>query len=108
MNEFTELTELLKAVADQRRLQIISLLSCGKMCVCDITAQLDLSQPNISHHLKILKNADLIVATKRGRWVDYQLNKDKLESLQKRLGDVLAGCDAEECGITRLNCGEKC
>ncbi|MCK8816432.1 metalloregulator ArsR/SmtB family transcription factor [Natroniella sulfidigena] len=108
MKDFIELTELLKAIADQRRLQIIDLLSCGKMCVCDITEQLDLSQPNISHHLKILKNAGLIVATKRGRWVDYQLNRDKLEYLQESLGDVIAECDAEECGITRLNCEEKC
>lgn len=91
MDKITETTELLKAIADERRLQIIDLLACcGKLCVCDVTEELDLSQPNISHHLKILKNAGLIRSTKRGRWVDYELNQEKVEELKSSLEFITA------------------
>lgn len=78
-------TKLLKALADEKRLQIINLLSADKMCVCKITESLDLSQPNISHHLKVLKEAELIKSTKRGKWVDYELNKAKLQQVEDNL-----------------------
>ncbi|MCK8827836.1 metalloregulator ArsR/SmtB family transcription factor [Natroniella acetigena] len=106
MQDLEELTGLLKAIADKRRLQIIDLLSYGKMCVCNVTEQLGLSQPNASHHLKILKNAGLIISTKRGRWVDYELNQEKLEHLQERLGEVISESN-EEVDFIKINCDKK-
>ena len=92
-----ETAKLLKAISDKNRLKIIDLLSCGKMCVCKITENLDLSQPNISHHLKVLKEAGLIKSTKRGKWVDYELKREKLEELQLDLGEIIAedNCEVE-------------
>jgi len=102
MDNITDMTEVLKALADNSRLEIVNLLSCGKMCVCDIVEQLDLSQPNISHHLKILKNVDLIIATKRGRWMDYELNQEKFKSLQDNL--QLLVTKPEGCSIKKSGC----
>ena len=86
VEKIKETTDLLKALADEHRLKIIDLLSCcGELCVCDLTEQMNLSQPNMSHHLKILKNAELIVATKCGRWVHYNLNEKQIEKMQKNL-----------------------
>ncbi|ADL13526.1 ArsR/SmtB family transcription factor [Acetohalobium arabaticum] len=91
MEKIAETTELFKALSDERRLKIVDLLACcGKLCVCDVTEELGLSQPNISHHLKILKNAGLIKATKRGRWVDYELNHDKVEEFKDSLDFITA------------------
>ncbi|PRX27166.1 ArsR family transcriptional regulator [Orenia metallireducens] len=103
MDNIADIAEVLKALADNTRLEIINLLSCGKMCVCDLVEELDLSQPNISHHLKILKNANLIIATKRGRWVDYQLNQEVVEQLQNNL-KYITTYDAQKCDFERSTC----
>lgn len=104
MDKIEETTELFKALADERRLQIIDLLACcGKLCVCDITEELGLSQPNISHHLKILKNAGLIKATKRGRWVDYELDHDRIEAFKDSL-DFITAKQPERYDFTESNC----
>jgi len=63
-----------KALADETRLRIIKLLENGELCVCDITAALEMNQSNISFHLAILKEAGLIKDRKEGRWNYYDLN----------------------------------
>ncbi|MBB3039060.1 ArsR/SmtB family transcription factor [Hoyosella altamirensis] len=64
----------LKALSDPVRLRIASLIASdprGKVCVCDITPQFSLSQPTISHHLKVLKEAGLLSCERSGTWVYY-------------------------------------
>lgn len=63
-----------KALADETRLRIVKLLEEGELCVCDITAALDMTQPNVSFHLGILKDAGLIKDRKVGRWSYYDLD----------------------------------
>lgn len=102
-NKIKLTADILKALADERRLQIIDLLSCGKMCVCKLTENLDISQPNISHHLKVLKNADLIVGTKRGKWIDYELNQEKLKELREAL-DFIITKQPKRCNFKKRDC----
>ena len=64
---------LFKALADETRLRILKLLEKGELCVCDITTALDMTQPNVSFHLGILKDAGLIKDRKQGRWSYYDL-----------------------------------
>lgn len=84
-----ELAALLKAVADPARLQILALLrslpDC-EGCVCDLTEPLGLSQPTVSHHMKVLSQAGLVAAHKRGYWTWYRV----LPSRLGELGAVLA------------------
>ena len=67
-------TQIFKALSDETRLKILSLMKEGEICVCDIAGTLNMTQPNISFHLNILKAAGLIKDRKTGRWVHYSLN----------------------------------
>jgi ArsR family transcriptional regulator len=80
---------LLKAMADPVRLRLVSLVAShegGEACVCDLTGAFDLSQPTISHHLKVLHETGLLDRTKRGVWVYYRVRTDALSSLAALLG----------------------
>jgi ArsR family transcriptional regulator len=69
-----ELSAIFKALSDDTRLRIIKLLENGELCVCDITAALDMVQPKVSFHLNALKEAGLIKDRKAGRWIHYCLD----------------------------------
>ena len=74
------LAALLKVVADPTRLQLISYINSSEnseSCVCELTQPLHLSQPTISHHLKVLSEAGLLEKEKRGTWVWYSVNQKR-------------------------------
>lgn len=73
-----ELAPIFKALSDETRLRIIKLLEQGELCVCDITAALDMVQPKVSFHLSALKEAGLIKDRKQGKWIHYSLNEADL------------------------------
>lgn len=66
-------TSLFKALADDNRLRMVALLAGGELCVCHIASALDLSQPNASQHLTVLKNAGVVEGERRGSWIYYRL-----------------------------------
>ena len=78
------LAKLLKAVADPARLQLLALIKSSpdqSACVCDLTAPLGLSQPTVSHHLKVLKDAGLVERERRGTWAWFTICNDRLAEL---------------------------
>ncbi|MEU0252140.1 metalloregulator ArsR/SmtB family transcription factor [Streptomyces sp. NPDC006184] len=78
------LAKVFKALGDPVRLRLLSLIASragGEVCVCDLTPAFDLSQPTISHHLKLLKQAGLIGSERRGTWVYYRLLPDMTDQL---------------------------
>jgi ArsR family transcriptional regulator len=80
---------LLKALADPVRLRLMSLVAShpgGEACVCDLNETFDLSQPTISHHLKVLHEAGLLDREKRGVWVYYRARTSALASLGALIG----------------------
>ena len=80
---------LLKALADPVRLRLLSLVAShagGEACVCDLTDAFDLSQPTISHHLKVLHETGLLDRSKRGVWVYYQVREEALADLAVLIG----------------------
>lgn len=84
--DLTAFATLFKALGDETRLGIVgSLLARGDtLCACEIEAQVkDLSQPTISHHLRLLREAGLVVAERRGTWVHYTLNPAARERLAR-------------------------
>lgn len=82
-----EIAATFKALADPTRVAIVNQLACcDECCVCDLTASFDLSQPTISHHLKILRDAGLVQSESRGTWAYYRLVPEALD----RLRDVFA------------------
>jgi len=70
--------KIFKALADEIRLRILSLLATREMCVCEIMVALDLTQPTASHHLGILENVGLVKDRKEGKWVFYRLSDPSL------------------------------
>jgi ArsR family transcriptional regulator len=89
----TELAATFKALADPVRLRLLSLIAShagGEACVCDLTGPFDVSQPTISHHLKVLKQVGLIDSERRGTWVYYWVLPAALERLSALLNTAEA------------------
>jgi ArsR family transcriptional regulator len=89
IEESERIAPLLKALADPVRLRLLSLVAAhadGESCVCDLQNAFDLSQPTISHHLKVLHDAGLLDRTKRGTWVYYAVRRGALADLASLLG----------------------
>jgi len=86
-----QVAPMLKALADPVRLRLLSLVAShegGEACVCDLNDAFDLSQPTISHHLKVLHDVGLLDREKRGVWVYYRLNAEALVDVGSLLGGV--------------------
>jgi len=83
-DQAAELARLLKALADPTRLRLVSMVAAhegGEACVCELTEPLGLTQPTISHHLKILAEAGIFTRDKRGVWAYYSLVPSALSAL---------------------------
>ncbi|POX60587.1 transcriptional regulator [Streptomyces sp. Ru62] len=83
-DQATELAKIFKALGDPVRLRLLSLIASragGEVCVCDLTPAFELSQPTISHHLKLLRQAGLIDCERRGTWVHYWVLPGTLDRL---------------------------
>ena len=88
-DEAQRLAQALKAIADPARLRLLSLIQGqpeGEACVCHLTEPLGLSQPTVSHHLKVLLNAGLVEREQRGSWAYYRVTPEPLGALR----DVLS------------------
>ena len=84
VREADELSGVFRALADPVRLRLLSLIGAhagGEACVCELTEAFDLTQPTISHHLRVLREAGLIDAERRGTWVYHRVRPGKLERL---------------------------
>jgi ArsR family transcriptional regulator len=86
--EAEEMAAALRVIADPARLRILSLIAnaeAGEACVCDLTDPLGLSQPTVSHHLKVLTEAGLLERDQRGRWAFYRLLPARLDVVRRAL-----------------------
>ncbi len=86
-----EMAPVLGALADPVRLRIVSMLAAapdGAACGCDLETPLDLSQPTVSHHLKILREAGIVEGSRQGRWIYYRVVPERLEELRDALAPV--------------------
>ena len=75
------LASVFKALADPARVKLVSLIAAsagGEACICDLTEPLGLSQPTVSHHMKLLVDAGLVSRDQRGKWVYYRVNAEAL------------------------------
>ncbi len=98
--ESNESKKILKALADDTRLQIFEMLRGGILCGCKILEKLEITQPTLSHHMKILCDCGLVVAEKDWKWTYYTLNCDKLKELVAFLSDT-------ECNKNEGACNKK-
>lgn len=89
------LTKLFRALADETRVRIVALLAHGELCVCHIEKALELSQPNVSRHLGILRMAGIVDARRDGTWVYYRLAEQENEAVQEMLATLTKSFGAE-------------
>jgi ArsR family transcriptional regulator, arsenate/arsenite/antimonite-responsive transcriptional repressor len=92
-DEAADLARVLKALADPARLRLLSVIQAadgGEACQCDLTAPVGLSQPTVSHHLKILHDAGLVTREKRGPWAYYRAIPSRLAAVAAALTDTRA------------------
>ena len=97
MEQATQVAPMLKALADPVRLRLLSLVAShqdGEACICELNDAFDLSQPTISHHMKVLHEAGLVGRDKRGVWVYYQVRPQALASL-----GTLIGCPPQKLAL---------
>ena len=83
-----ELASLFKALSDPVRLRVLSFIAAqpeGEACVCHVIGPVGVSQPTVSHHLKLLHDAGLLEREKRGAWVYYRVVPDRLEAIRGTL-----------------------
>lgn len=88
MESLSDTARQFKALGDENRLHILELLQGGERCACVLLENLHLSQPTLSHHMKILCDAGLVTGRKEGKWVYYTLNRNTARELEGRIRDL--------------------
>lgn len=107
LEDITKIAETLKLLADRTRLTILTLLRERELCVCEIVEVLETTQPNISQHLRKLKDAGLVSEARRGQWVYYSLSlakvpyvqavMDYVPSAKEQLDSLNLDCTTDDC-----------
>lgn len=81
-----------KALGDSNRLQIVQMLSDGEKCGCKLLEKFEITQPTLSHHMKILCECGLVVSRKEGKWSYYSLNCETLNEFKKFIDGLSCFC----------------
>lgn len=86
--DYKKTANLFKALADENRLQIMEVLKDGEKCACKLLEALQISQPTLSHHMKILCDAELVSGRKEGKWMYYSLSKAGIKNAKSYLKEL--------------------
>jgi len=84
--------QIFKAFCDENRLTILEILRSGEKCACLLLDEMDITQPTLSHHMKILVDSGIVTARKEGKWMHYSISKtgcDEAISLMKKFTSIL-------------------
>ncbi|MCI7758702.1 MAG: metalloregulator ArsR/SmtB family transcription factor [[Eubacterium] saphenum] len=84
MNE-KDIATIFKAFCDENRIRILQLLLDGEKCACRLLEEMNITQPTLSHHMKILCDSGIVVGRKEGKWIHYSLSEEGIESAQRYL-----------------------
>ena len=102
MNE-RKIAIIFKALGDENRIRILKLLNSGEKCACRLLEELNISQSTLSHHMKILCDAEIVTGRKDGKWMHYSICCDGVYQLRSVLRELLA----PENVPSDCNCKEK-
>ncbi len=87
---YTNTAKMLKAISDPKRLQIVDMLSCGELCACKILEAFHITQPTLSHDMKLLVEAGLVNDRREGKNIYYSLNTETMKGLQAVLDTLFS------------------
>jgi ArsR family transcriptional regulator len=91
--KYIENVGLFKALSDTNRIMIVDMLSCGELCACKILEKFEITQPTLSHHMKILCDCGLVNARKDGKWTYYSLDEKAVQNFKNFLCVVTSDKD---------------
>lgn len=89
MESYKDRAKIFKAFCDENRLQILDMLKSGEKCACKLVDELNISQSTLSHHMKILCDAEIVKGRKDGKWVHYSLDEDGAKRAEEMLKSML-------------------
>lgn len=79
---YAEYVPMLKALADETRLRIVHMLNDCELCACHILEKFNITQPTLSYHMKILTDSGIVIGVKKGSWMYYSLNKNRIKEIK--------------------------
>ena len=83
---YVDTAKMLKAISEPKRLRIVDMLSCGELCACVILEAFHITQPTLSHDMRVLTEAGIVNSRREGKNIYYSLNKDALDEMISTLG----------------------
>lgn len=95
------------ALGNPHRARIIGYLACGPMCGCDLLKYFEFTQPTLSNHMKVLRQADVVIAEQVGKWTHFRLNQPVLDAWRACADSLVEGHVDNECHKTRSKCEEE-
>lgn len=101
-----EVAVICKAMSDANRLRIIEMLTYGERCGCELLEELQVTQPTLSHHMKVLSDCGLVSSYKDGKWHHYSINCEKFTEFKNYLAAIACSCDSLN-GSVPENCCTK-
>lgn len=87
-NKYTETAQIFKALCDENRIKILEILQNGEKCACKLLDELNVTQPTLSHHMKILCDSGIVESRKDGKWTYYKISVDGRERALKLLDTI--------------------
>jgi ArsR family transcriptional regulator len=96
-NKYVKNADLFKSISDPNRLMIVDMLSCGTLCACKLLEKLQITQPTLSHHMKILCNCGLVKARREGKWMHYSLNTEQIHKTKQLFTELITDIDSCIC-----------
>ena len=103
MNE-KDIATIFKAFCDENRIRILQLLLDGEKCACRLLEEMNITQPTLSHHMKVLEKEGLVRVTKKGKWHHYSLNQDTAALLINGLSKTLSNTEDCICNDKNKKC----
>ena len=96
--------KVLKAISDPKRLRIVDMLSCGELCACKILEAFHITQPTLSHDMKVLLEAGIVRDRREGKNIYYSLDAERLDAFQRTLQEILSEktnciCHSKDCCV---------
>ena len=89
MDKHKDNARVFKALCDEKRLAILELLQDGETCACELLEKMDITQPTLSHHMKILCNSGIVAGRKEGKWMHYSISKDGIDHVKRLVNEII-------------------
>lgn len=105
---YTDISRQLKALSDPKRLKITDMLSCGEICACEILDYFQITQPTLSHDMRVLMDAGIVTSRRDGKNIYYSLETDNLRNLVQTLDQIFTKKENCVCGDIGCACKGGC